>query len=166
MSSMIAHLVVALFERLLSKSISTLRSVHRCRHFKSNVQVPALDDKIKSRFLVFHKVQCDLFKQKHVNHSLFPSEKMRVDYLWEPFLLEIGDDTLADEVRSLNNVKHLFVVITQERKLESILRWINGDRSWTCRTVEAMHNWSLNSSKIDRVVQGTNDTGIAIDCVN
>ena len=33
-------------------------------------------------------------------------------YLWETLLLQVRNDTLADKVRSLDNVKHLFIIMT------------------------------------------------------
>lgn len=58
-------------------------------------------------------------------------------------------------------MEHFFVVVAQESKLEAILRRVNGDRSRTCRTVEAVNGAALDSSEINRVVERANDTSIA-----
>ena len=82
-------------------------------------------------------------------------------YLRETLLLQVRNDTLADEVRSFDNVKHLFIIVTEQGKLEAILGRIDGNCPRPSRAIQAMHSPGFNPGQIDRIVQSTNDASVA-----
>lgn len=136
------HLVVALLERLLSKSVPGFRSTDRLGSLKCNLEVAALDGEVEASRLVLNEVEGDF---------------------WVALLLEVGDDALADEVGRSDDVKHLIVVLPDQGELEPVLGRIDGNRLGLCRSVETMDNLALDSCKIDRLVQGLDNSVVAVD---
>ena len=56
-------------------------------------------------------------------------------YLREALLLQVGDNALAQQTRRTNEVQDFVIIVTDERKLESIFRGINGDGTRPSRAV-------------------------------
>lgn len=77
-------------------------------------------------------------------------------------MLQIGDNTLAQQIRSTNEIQDFIIVVTDERKLESIFCRINSDGTRPSRAVQTMHDLALDSSQVDWVVKSANDPVIAV----
>jgi len=58
-------------------------------------------------------------------------------------------------------MQHLLVVTPEQCEFEAILRWIEGDRAWACRTIKAMDGLTPDSSQINGIVKGAYNTVIA-----
>ena len=82
-------------------------------------------------------------------------------YLRKTLLLQVRDDTLTDKIRSFDNVKHLFIIVTEQGKLEAILGRIDGNRPGSSRAIQAMYSPAFNTGQIDRVIQSTDDASVA-----
>lgn len=80
----------------------------------------------------------------------------------EAFLLQVRDDALAKQVRRADDVQHLLMIVAQKCKLETIFGRVNGNRTWSCGTVEAMYGLAFDASQVNWVVERTNDTVIAV----
>lgn len=50
-------------------------------------------------------------------------------------------------------MEHFIVVIANQRKFESVFRWVDGDRARSCRTVQAMYCLPLDASQVDGIVK-------------
>jgi hypothetical protein len=81
-------------------------------------------------------------------------------HLRKALLLQICYNTLTQQCRCTDYVEHLLVIIAQKRKLETIFRRIERDRSWACGSVETMDCLAFDAREIDRVIQGADDTVI------
>jgi hypothetical protein len=77
--------VVSLFESGLSEALPTVRSVDNSSSFEGDIEVAALDGKVKPSALVLHEMQCDLLGGGV--RSVEDFEKSGVANLWVPFLL-------------------------------------------------------------------------------
>lgn len=78
-------------------------------------------------------------------------------------LLEITDDTLANQVGRADDLENLVVVLLDQRQLESILCRINGDGSGLCLTIQAVNSGTLDSSQVYRLFQRLDNTVIPVD---
>lgn len=76
--------------------------------------------------------------------------------------MKIRDDALTQERRSLNNVKHLLVVVLEQSQLETVFRRIEGNGPGTSRTIQAVCRLSFDTGEVYRVVQGADDTGVPV----
>lgn len=77
-------------------------------------------------------------------------------YLREAFLLQVGDNTLAQEIRRPDNIQHLLVIVPEQRKLEAVLGGVNGDGARPCRTIQTVYSLALHARQVDGVVEGAN----------
>lgn len=100
---------------------------------KTNLDVSTLERQSKARLLVLDKVQRNL----------------RI-----AFLLEIGDDGLADELRVSHHVQHLVVLPVDERQLELVFRRIDAENARAAFAVEAVDAVALDPGDVDRKVEG------------
>jgi hypothetical protein len=82
-------------------------------------------------------------------------------YLREALLLQVGDNALAQQTRSTNEIQDFVIIVTDERKLESIFCGINSDGTRPSRAVQTVHDLAFDSSQVDWVVKGTNDPVVA-----
>jgi hypothetical protein len=58
-------------------------------------------------------------------------------------------------------VQHLLVVITQERKFETIFCWIERDSPRSSRAIKAVHSFPFNASQINWIVECADNTVVA-----
>lgn len=77
-------------------------------------------------------------------------------------MLQVGDNALAQQARSTNEIQDFIIIVTDERKLESIFCWINGDGTRPSRAVQTVHDLALDSSQVHWVVKGANDPVVAV----
>ena len=103
------YLMVPLLKGLLGQTLPALRSVNRCCGFQCNIKVPTFDSEVKTSVFVLNEVKSDLEGQNEDTRTLIPG----IAYLREALLLQVCDDALANQVRSLDDVQHLLVVILQ-----------------------------------------------------
>lgn len=73
--------------------------------------------------------------------------------LREALLLKIGDDTLPKQRRSADNMEDLVVIVTQQRKFEPVFSRVERDSARACRSVQAMGGLTLDTGKIDGVIE-------------
>jgi hypothetical protein len=137
------HLVVALLECLLRQTVPALFAIERLGHLKSDVHVPAFNRQVETHVLVLDEVKSD-FR--------------------ETLLLQVRDNALPKQVRRLDDVQHLIVVVPHESELEAIFGRVESDRLRPCGTVEAVNYLALDSSQIDRVIERAYDTVIPVCC--
>jgi hypothetical protein len=83
-------------------------------------------------------------------------------YLRETLLLQIGDNALAQQTRSTNEIQDFVIIVADESKLESILCGVNGDCTRPSRAVQTVHNLALDSSQVNWIVKGANDPVVAV----
>jgi len=76
--------------------------------------------------------------------------------------LQVGDNALAQQIRSTNEIQDFVIIVTDERKLESIFSGINSYGTRPSRAVQTVHDLALNSSQVDWVVKGANDPVVAV----
>lgn len=81
-------------------------------------------------------------------------------HLRESFLLQIRDDALTQERRSLDDIQHFFVVVFEKSELESILSWVEGDGARAGRAIETVDSFSFDTGQVDWVVQCADHTMI------
>jgi hypothetical protein len=89
-------------------------------------------------------------------------EYLSIAYLGETLLLQIGDNTLTQQTRSTNEVQDFVIIVTDERKLESIFRGVNSDGTRPSRAVQTVHNLALDTSQVDWVVKGANNPVVSV----
>ncbi len=89
-------------------------------------------------------------------------EYSSITYLRKPLLLQIGDNALAQQTRSTNEIQNFVIIVTDERKLESIFCGVNSDGTRPSRAVQTVHDLALDSSQVDWVVKGANDPVVAV----
>ena len=77
-------------------------------------------------------------------------------------MLQISDYALAQQTRSTNEIQDFVIIVTDERKLESIFCGVDGDGTRPSGAVQTVHNLALDASKVDWVVKGANDPVVAI----
>ncbi len=77
-------------------------------------------------------------------------------------MLQIRDNALAQQIRSTNEIQDLVIIVTDERKLESIFCGVNSNGTRSSRAVQTVHDLAPDSSQVDWVVKGANDTVVAI----
>ena len=90
-------------------------------------------------------------------------QKYTFNDLREALLLQICDDALANKVRSFDDMQHFFIVIAQECKFEPIFRGIDSVRSWSSRTIKAVHRPTLHAGQVYRIIQGADNTSVTRD---
>jgi hypothetical protein len=83
-------------------------------------------------------------------------------YLGKALLLQISDDALAQQIRRANEIQDFVIIVTDERKLESIFCGVNGDSTRPGGTVQAVHSLALDTSQIHRVVKSANNPVITV----
>lgn len=105
------HLVVPLLQRLRCKSVPKLLLPNRLSGLERDIEIPAFDSEVKARVLILDKVERNL----------------RV-----PFLLEVCNNALSDQVRGPDDVQDLVVVVPHQRELEPVLGRVNRNRFGSC----------------------------------
>jgi len=76
--------------------------------------------------------------------------------------LQVSDNALAQQIRSTNEIQDFVIIVTDERKLESIFCGINSDCTRPSRAVQTVYDLALDSSQVDWVVKGANDPVVAV----
>ena len=76
--------------------------------------------------------------------------------------MQIRNNTLADEVGSPDDMENLVVVVTNKGELEPVFGGINGDGLGPCAAIEAVDRLALDASEIHRLLEGTDDTIVAV----
>ena len=69
---------------------------------------------------------------------------------------------LAQQSQSTNDMKHLLVIVTKERKFETVLCRIEHDRVWVCGAIKAVYSLALDAREIDGVVESAYHAMIAV----
>jgi hypothetical protein len=77
-------------------------------------------------------------------------------------LFQVGDNALAQQIRSTNEIQDFVIIVTDERKLKSIFCGINSNGTGPSRAVQTVHDLALDSSQVDWVVKSANDPVIAV----
>jgi len=103
-------------------------------------------------------MECDL--PEYVSDTYL--EYTSTTHLGETFLLQIGYNALAQQIRSANKIQDFVIVVTDERKLKSIFCGINGDGTRPSGSIQTVHNLALDASQVNRVVEGANDPVITV----
>jgi hypothetical protein len=147
--------VIALFQRLLSQPFPAFWPIGDLGSLERNIQVSTFNSKVESRIFVLNEMECNLQSSQLVSNQDQHQNK-KLAHLGEPLLLQVGDDALAQQCRCANDVKHFLIVIAQQRKLESILSWIECDCPWTCRAIQAVDSLAFDTCKVDWVIQSAN----------
>jgi hypothetical protein len=62
-------------------------------------------------------------------------ENPSTTYLREALLLQIGNNALAQQTRSTDEIQDFVIIVTDESKLESIFCGVNGDGTRPSRAV-------------------------------
>ena len=75
---------------------------------------------------------------------------------WIPFLLQVGDNGLPNELGSSDHVKHFVVLSVDKRELEFELGRIDAQHAGAAFSVQAIDAVSLDSGDIDGKVERTN----------
>lgn len=99
---LVAHLddgMISVSKRLGAQPRPELGPVQLLRHLDGDLQVPALDRKLKPRCRILHELECNL---------------------GIAFLLQVGNDGLADQTRVLDDVEHFLIVPLDQRQLEAV----------------------------------------------
>ena len=151
------HLVVALLESLLRQPFRAICTVVRLCRLHCHVQIPTFNGEFEPHAGVLYKMQHPL---RRLKECLSGSDTLT--HLREIFLLEISNDALSQKRRSPDDVEHLFVVISDQCKFESVFRWIKGDGAGAGRAVETMHSLAFHTCEVDGVVKGANNTMVAV----
>jgi hypothetical protein len=73
--------------------------------------------------------------------------------LREAFLLKISNDALPQQRRRADNMEHLVIVVTQERKFEPVLGRVERNCARACRSVQAMSGLALDTGEVDGVIK-------------
>jgi hypothetical protein len=79
-----------------------------------------------------------------------------------PFLLEITNDTLSNEIGGSDNLEDFIVILPDEGQLESVLGRIDRDGSRFGTSVKAVDDITLDSSQVDGLLKGLDNTVITI----
>lgn len=72
--------------------------------------------------------------------------------LRKALLLKIRNDALPKQCRRADDMKHLVIIIAQEREFEAVLSRIERDGAWACRSVQAMSGFTLDTGKVDGII--------------
>lgn len=139
------HLMIALLQRLLPDSHPAFRTIDRLRRLDRNLQVATLDRQVEPRRLLLDKMQGDL----------------RV-----AFLLQIGDDALADQVGRSDDVQDFFVVLTDESELEAVFSRVDRDRLRSCVAVEAVNGLAFDAGEVNRLFERLDDAVVAVRIIS
>lgn len=59
-------------------------------------------------------------------------------------------------------MQHLFIVVSEQSKLEAVLCWVKCNCSGTRRTVQAVCRLPLDACKIDRIIECADYTIVAL----
>jgi len=149
--------VIALLESLLRQPLPAVCTVDRLRRLHRHVQITTFNGELEPRVRVLYKMQCNL---RRLNACSSGSDTPT--HLRETFLLEISNDALSQKRRCPDDVEHLFVVVSDQCKFESVFCWIKGDGAGAGRAVKTMHSLALHTCEVDRVVKGANNTMVAV----
>jgi hypothetical protein len=77
-------------------------------------------------------------------------------------LLQVTYNTLAQQIRSANEIQDFVIVVADECKLKSIFCGVNGDSTGPGGTIQTVHSLALDTGQVDRVVKGANDPVVAV----
>lgn len=102
----------------------------------ANLNVATLKCESKARLLILDKVQCHL----------------RVT-----FLLEVGNDRLANQLCITHHMKHLVVLSVDKRQLKLVLGRVNVEDARSAVAIEATDAVALDASDVDGKVECSND---------
>jgi len=148
------QLVVALLESLLRQPFPAICTVDRLCRLHCHVQ---FNGEFEPRAGVSYKMQRNL---RRLKECLSGSDTLT--HLREIFLLEISNDALTQKRRSPDDAEHLFVVISDQCKFESVFRSIKGDGAGAGRAVETMHGLAFHTCEVDGVVKGADNNMVAV----
>jgi hypothetical protein len=150
--------MIVLLQRLLGQPFPAFRPIDSLGRL---IEVTTLDSKIESSASILNEMQRNL-KVNYVNGSSEKESSPRNNLPPGNLLLQIRNDTLAQQSRSTNDMKHLFLIVTKEREFETVLCRIERDRARAGRAIEAVYRFALDACKIDGVVESAYDTMIAV----
>jgi len=69
---------------------------------------------------------------------------------------------LSNEVARANDLQDLLVVVLDQRELEPVFRWVNGNGSRPRRPIETVDRLALDAREIYRLVERTDDAIVAV----
>jgi hypothetical protein len=133
--------VIARLQSSSSQLIPNILPIHSFSHLQRNSQISTFNSQIESSLLILDEMKCDL---------------------GIPFLLEITDNTLSNKIGSSDNLEDFIVILPDEGQFESVLGRINGDGSRFGRSVKAVNDITLDSSQVDGLLEGLDNTVITI----
>ena len=81
--------------------------------------------------------------------------------LGEPFLLQVCNDTLTQQIRRADNVQHFFMIVPEKCQLETVLRGVDRDRAGPCGPVKAVDRLALDASEVYGVIQRADHTVVS-----
>lgn len=79
-----------------------------------------------------------------------------------PFLLQVGDDALSDQVRVANDLQDLVVILLDQGQLEPILGGVDLNGARASSAVKTVYCGSLDAGKVDWLLQSLDNTVITV----
>lgn len=79
-------------------------------------------------------------------------------HLRVPLLLEVRNNALTDEVRILDDLKHLVIIPLDQSHFKSVFGGINVKHFRLCLPVKAVYVPTLDLGKVNCLIQRTNDS--------
>ena len=131
--------MITRLESSSSKLVPDLLLVKSLGHLQRNLQVSTFNSQVESGLLILDEMKCDL---------------------GIPFLLEITNNTLTNKVGGSDNLEYFIVILSNEGELESILCWVDSDRSRLGTSVKTVDDVALDSGEVDGLFKGFDNTVI------
>lgn len=75
-------------------------------------------------------------------------------------MLKICNDTLSEQRRGLDNIKHLLVVVLQQSQFEPVFCGIERDGTRAGGTIETVNGLALDACQVNRVIQSADNAMI------
>lgn len=120
-----------------TQSVPELGSINFFGRLNSNVQVAALDGQFKARLRILNKLQSDF---------------------WIALLLEVGNDTLANQARRFDEMKHLIIVPLHQCTLKAEFGRIDVKDLRFGASVKTVNLSSLDLDQVNSLIKGADDT--------
>lgn len=128
-------------KRLGGQSRPKLGFIELLRHLHRDIKVTTLDGKLEASLRILNELQGNL----------------RV-----ALLLQIRDNALTNKTRILDDLQRFLVITLDKCHLESVFRGIDIQDLWLGISIETVHVACFHPNKIDSLIEGPNNTVIAI----
>lgn len=135
-------LVVTMCKSFGSQSAPEVGTVQLPGHLDGHRQVSALQSQIETGLRVLNELQGNL---------------------WVSLLLQIRNDALTNQARSLDDLKHLIIVALDQGELEPVFSGVDFKGTGLGVPVKAVHTPALDANKVYGLVKGANDTVVTVE---